>query len=153
MTDHAERLEALYREVGPKMWRAILAFASDPDIASDAVAEAFMQALARGGAIERPEAWLWRAAFRIAGGELARRNRPVPILAERSYEMAAPADHLLEALRRLPANQRTAVLMHDYADRPTSEVAEVLGITRGTVHVHLSRGRRRLRLLLEDDDD
>jgi DNA-directed RNA polymerase specialized sigma24 family protein len=44
-------------------------------------------------------------------------------------------------------------VFHDYADRPTSEIAELLGISRATVHVHLSVGRRRLRQLLEVRDD
>ena len=33
-------LERLYREQGDRMWRAVLAFAGDPEVASDAVAEA-----------------------------------------------------------------------------------------------------------------
>jgi DNA-directed RNA polymerase specialized sigma24 family protein len=45
-----------------------------------------------------------------------------------------------------------AIVLHDYADRPTDEVASVLGVSRATVHVHLSQGRRRLRKLLEDQD-
>jgi RNA polymerase sigma-70 factor (ECF subfamily) len=59
---------------------------------------------------------------------------------------------VFEALRKLSPNQRLAVVLHDYADRTTDEIASVLGATRATVHVHLSQGRRRLRRLLEDDD-
>jgi DNA-directed RNA polymerase specialized sigma24 family protein len=33
------------------MWQAVFAFAGDPEVASDAVAEAFTQALRRGDAI------------------------------------------------------------------------------------------------------
>jgi len=56
-------------------------------------------------------------------------------------------------LRQLSPNQRVAVVLHDYADRPTGEVAEILGCSRATVYVHLSQGRRRLLKLLEDHDD
>jgi lactoylglutathione lyase len=42
-----EQLERLYREQGAKMWRAVLAFAGDPEVADDAVAEGFAQALHR----------------------------------------------------------------------------------------------------------
>jgi RNA polymerase sigma-70 factor (ECF subfamily) len=59
----------------------------------------------------------------------------------------------MAALKRLPAHQRIALVMHDYADRPTKEVADALGISVATVHVHLSRGRRRLRQLVEETDD
>ena len=50
-------------------------------------------------------------------------------------------------------HQRLAIVMHDYADRPTDEIARVLGVTRPTVHVHLSQGRKRLRDLLEPTDE
>jgi hypothetical protein len=36
----SEELERLYREQGARMWRSVLAFAGDPDVASDALAEA-----------------------------------------------------------------------------------------------------------------
>ena len=44
-------LERLYREQGDRIWGAILAYAGDPELANDAVAEAFAQALRRGEAI------------------------------------------------------------------------------------------------------
>ena len=69
------------------------------------------------------------------------------------YVMPDPVDHLVQALASLPRGQRLAVVLHDYADRPTDEVAWVLGVTKATVHVHLSRGRKRLRRLLKDETD
>ena len=59
---------------------------------------------------------------------------------------------VLAALRQLPARQRAVVVFHDYADRPADEIARTLGVTRATVYVHLSEGRRRLRRMLEDQD-
>jgi DNA-directed RNA polymerase specialized sigma24 family protein len=41
-------IEALYRQDGDRLWRALYAFAGDEDVASDAAAEAFAQALRRG---------------------------------------------------------------------------------------------------------
>jgi hypothetical protein len=35
-----ERIEALYRVEGARMWRALVAFAGDREVANDAVAEA-----------------------------------------------------------------------------------------------------------------
>ena len=117
------------------------------------MAEAFAQALARGDAIDSPDRWVWKAAFRIAAGELKRRHHDGRSLPEPTVsELPEPVDHLVAALRRLSPNQRMAVVLHDYADRPTAEVAAVMGIARATVYVHLSEGRRRLRTLLEDDD-
>ncbi len=148
----SDRLEAVYREDGSRLWRALVAFSADPDLASDALAEAFAQALARGDAIRDPAAWVWRVAFRVAAGDLKERRRRGSLDREPSYELPEPVTHVFDALSRLSPNQRLAIVMHDYADRTTDEVASVLGASRATVHVHLSQGRRRLRRLLEDDD-
>ena len=62
------------------------------------------------------------------------------------------ASELVALLRRLPHNQRAAIVLHYYADRPVKEVAAALGVSPATARVHLYRGRRRLRQLLEDLD-
>lgn len=69
-----DRIERLYRERGDRIWRGLLAFSGDPEVASDAVAEAFAQVLRRGEEVRDPERWVWRAAFRIAAGELKERR-------------------------------------------------------------------------------
>jgi RNA polymerase sigma-70 factor, ECF subfamily len=146
------RVEAVYREQGPRLWRALLAHSADPDIASDALAEAFAQALAHEGEIRDVAAWVWSAAFRIAGGALKERRQVGDVVHEVAYQMPEPHPDVFEALRRLSPNQRLVVLLHDYADRPASEIARTTGMSRATVYVHLSQGRRRLRRILEDDD-
>jgi len=145
-------LEMLYREHGNRLWWALVAFSGDRDIASDAESEAFAQALRRGEAIKDPLAWIWRAAFRIAAGELHERGRQAPPLSEPSYELPEPAAEITAALRQLPTQQRAAVVLHYYADRPIREIAELLGTSASTVAVHLHRGRNRLRDLLGEDD-
>jgi RNA polymerase sigma-70 factor, ECF subfamily len=144
-------LERLYREHGDRMWRSVLAFAGDADVASDAVAEAFAQALRRGDAIREPERWLWRAAFRIAAGDLKDRGRRAPLV-EEAYEMEEPARELVAALAKLSQKQRASVVLHHAGGYPVKEIAAILGSTDAAVRVHLSRARRRLRQLMEDDD-
>lgn len=56
------------------LWRSVRAWSADPDIASDAVAEAFAQALRRGEVIDDVGRWTGRAAFRIAAGMLQARR-------------------------------------------------------------------------------
>jgi RNA polymerase sigma-70 factor, ECF subfamily len=149
----AGRLEGVYREDADRLWRAVLAFAGDPEVASDAVAEAFAQALRRGEAIRDPKRWVWRAAFRIAAGDLAARRRAVDAPAERVLGMEEDVVELIEALRRLPTKQRAALVLHHGAGYPTRDVARIIGSTAAAVRVHLSRGRRRLRELLKEEDD
>jgi RNA polymerase sigma-70 factor (ECF subfamily) len=157
--DRTRELERIYRERGDRMWRSLLAFSGDPDVASDAVAEAFAQALRRGGAIREPERWVWRAAFRIAAGELKERGRFDPPREDRGGHdpgyaaLEETARELVAALRQLSPKQRAAVVLHHAAGYPLRDVAAILGSTQGAVKVHLSRGRSRLRDLLAEEDE
>lgn len=154
MSTRPERgLEELYRIHGDRLWRALLAYTGDRDVASDSVAEAFAQALRRGEAIRDPLRWIWRASFRIAAGEMKLRSRrTVPLPPTPGYESPDRHLDLLAALGKLSRNQRGAVVLHHYAGYPVKEIAVILGSTSGAVRVHLMRGRKRLRQLLENDD-
>jgi RNA polymerase sigma-70 factor, ECF subfamily len=144
-------LEALYRGDGGRLWRAVLMYAGDREVASDSVAEAFAQALRRGDAIRDPKRWVWRAAFRIAAGELKRRgSRRIEV--EEGYEPSDLPLLLREALARLSPKQRAAVVLHHYAGYPVRDVARIIGSTPSAVGVHLHRARERLRRLLDDND-
>jgi len=151
-TEERAALEELYRQTGGKLWRALTAYTLDPEVAKDAVAEAFTQVLGRGSDIRHPEAWVWRAAFKIAAGELKKRSTRGVVETDLVAQMPEQVVDVLAALRQLPARQRAVVVFHDYADRPADEIARTLGVTRATVYVHLSEGRRRLRRMLEDQD-
>jgi RNA polymerase sigma-70 factor, ECF subfamily len=143
-----------FREHGPKLWRSLFAFTGDPEVASDAMAEAYAQLLARGPAVRAHERWVWRAAFRIAAGELRDRRRMGSRAdVDEGYEMPEPALDLIDALGRLSPNQRAVAILRLYVDLPSKDVARILGISQATVRVHLSQARRRLRELLEEKTD
>jgi RNA polymerase sigma-70 factor, ECF subfamily len=155
LTTHTvpERIGDLYAREGPRIWRAVFAYCQDRAITDDAVAEAFAQCLRRGTEVRDSKAWVWMAAFRLAAGELKERSRARPVEVEPTYELSEPADRLIGALRLLPGNQRACVVLHDYVGYGSDEVARIIGVSRATVRVHLSRGRRRLRELLGGPDD
>ncbi|MCP2338004.1 SigE family RNA polymerase sigma factor [Actinomadura rupiterrae] len=54
-------------------------------------------------------------------------------------------DALGRALRRLPARQRAAVVLRYYEDMPETEIAEILGVSVGTVKSTVSRAMAKLR--------
>ena len=61
----------IWRADGPTLWRAVYAFTGGRrDVTDDAVAEAFARAMARGGKVRDPLAYLFRIAFRVAGTPL-----------------------------------------------------------------------------------
>jgi RNA polymerase sigma-70 factor, ECF subfamily len=145
-------IERLFVEDSARMWRAVLAYTGDREIASDSVAEAFTLALESQERIASASGWLWRVAFRIATAELRRRGRTTGELSDLGYVPEDPAAEMLSALRRLSPRQRGAIVLHYYADRPVDEVARILGSTGPAVRVHLMRGRRKLKELLEESD-
>lgn len=153
--DQTTSIEMLYRQDGDRLWRAIYAFSGDAEVASDAVAEAFAQLLRRGAEVRDPAAWAWRAAFKIARGVLQARRAgtELDVATTTGSHLDRYADpDLLAALRRLPHGQRAAVVLFYYADLPITQIAARLGSNGLAVRANLSRGRRRLRQLLGEDD-
>ena len=148
----AGEVESVYRIDGDRLWRALYAFAGDEDVASDAVAEAFAQALRRGSAIRDVRSWVWRSAFKLAKGDLKRRSSllhgPMP---EGAFHDAHPDEQLLAALQELTPQQRAVIVLHYYADCPVRDISRRTGINPLAVRAHLSRGRKRLRVLLGED--
>jgi len=150
--DEVERkLESVYREHGARLWRSVLLASGNREVADDAIAEAFAQALRRGRALRDPAAWVWRAAFRIAAGELKERGRMPTFPADPVIGMPEPFIDLWQALAKLPMKQRASVVLADYAGWSHREIAGALGSSVSAVGVHVHRARKRLRDLLEDD--
>ena len=141
-------VERVFRLEAPRMWRAMVAFGADPDVASNAVSEAFAQAISRGSEIRSASAWIWRTCYVVARRELKARPSP-EAFGDPTVDLPEPVRDIVVAMRELSPNQRMAVLLRDYADRSTAEVAATMGIAAPTVRVHLANGRRRLRRYLE----
>lgn len=147
-------VEALYRRDGARLERALVGSFGSRELAQDATAEAFAQLLRRGGDVQRPERWVWTAAFAIARGLAAegadRSDRVVPDSPARSGERDLD---VLQALRALSPMQRQAVVLHHYAGFDLRTIAEITGSTVGALKVHLLRGRQRMRTQLGARDD
>lgn len=161
--DDLDRLRLVYEDIQPRLWRAVLAWSGSRDVADEAVADAFAQAARRGPDLRDPAAWIWRSAFRIAAGDLARRRRsPVVSLdgPDRPIGWDPPqlepgtpddASELIGALQHLSDQQRRAVVLVDGAGFTAPEAADLIGTSPATVRVQLVRARRKLRSLLTDD--
>jgi len=150
--DHNDLIEEAYLRVAPQLWRSLVAFSGDREIATDAVAEAFAQVLRRGTDVRDVERWVWKVGYRIAAGELKRRGRDVEPLDPATYELPHDAIAVAEILGRLSPKRRAAIVLHYLADIPNAEIARILGVTSATVRVHLHQGRKRLRQLMEESD-
>ncbi len=85
------------------------------------------------------------------------RHAPMPRVAPASDEAALAhgrRELVLDALRRLPDRQREVVALRYYLDLSEADIASTLGISRGAVKSHSSRGLAALKSslgpLLED---
>lgn len=161
VTAWTDRVRTAYEEQRTPLWRAILVWSGSPEVADEAVAEAFAQLLRRGDGVRDPAAWVWSVAFKVARGELGRHRAR----AERTAELAEVDDlagapdrlpdeaiDLLRAVRQLSDQQRAVVALVDASGHSAASAAEVLDTTAATVRVQLMRARRRLRTLLEPDE-
>jgi RNA polymerase sigma-70 factor (sigma-E family) len=90
-----------------------------------------------------------RSVLRHRGVEA--RHTQVPGVARSADDSAlahARRDVVLEAMRHLPDRQREVVALRYYLDLSEADIAETLGISRGAVKSHASRGLAALKLSL-----
>jgi len=129
----------------------------DSGEAEDLMQEAFMRVFQRWSLVqkhENPPGYLYRTAFNLQRN----RRRQALRAARRTLALLDPADafaqidlrdELMVALGALTVRQRTAVVLTDLLDFPSSEAAEMLGVRPATVRALASQGRVRLREQLE----
>ncbi len=145
----SERVDATYRRVHLPLWRALVSFSRDPELASDAESEAFAQALARGDAIDDVDRWVWKAAFRIATGMLAQRSPRLDVSDIDDGRIPFSAAEFLAELGDLSEQQRACVVLRYVGQFKSGEIAEILDTTTATVSVQLGRAHTALRSRLE----
>lgn len=158
----AQEFDAFYAASFARVVAQLHAMTGDRDEAQECVQEAFVRAWSHHHQLDTaqaPEAWVRTTAYRLAVSRWRRllRSRRAPDRALQEVSAVAPPDlarvALLAALRRLPEEQRRAIVLHHLADLPVAEVATETGVPVGTVKARLSRGRAALALLLDDHDD
>jgi RNA polymerase sigma-70 factor, ECF subfamily len=159
--DREAEFTAFYDAEASRVVRTVALVVRDAALAEDAVAEAFARAWARWGQVrthDRPAAWVTRVALNECNSRFRRRRverRKAQAIArpEHTHDPEPPAGHVWAAVARLPQQERTLIALRYVADLPQAQIAEVLGVPRGTVASGLNRGRRRLGIDLQPDRD
>lgn len=152
----AAEIEALYRARSQAFLYSATAFLRDGEAALDVVQEGFAIALRRRGSFRGEaslETWLWRIVLNLARDRQRSLQRQpfteMPDLAEEA--VADPtSDDLPSSLLLLPERQRLAVFLRYYADMSYAQIAEALGVKRGTVAASLHAAHAALRQQLEE---
>jgi RNA polymerase sigma-70 factor, ECF subfamily len=160
-----EEFERLIGELRPKLHRYCARMTGSVVDGEDVVQDALIKALearADAGLIENTEGWLFRIAHNAAVDFLRRRTRqaaqsqeiPEMIAAtaklEQDFDIAAAS---LRTFMRLPAQQRSAVILKDVLGHSLEEICEVMGGSVASAKSALQRGRSRLRVLAHEPEE
>jgi RNA polymerase sigma-70 factor (ECF subfamily) len=148
-----EAFGELFRRHRDRMWAVALRTTRDPEVAADAVQEAFVSAFRRADSF-RGEAevttWLHRIVVNSCLDRL-RRIKPVVDLPDADLSVLAdPHDRhhsvdvrldVRQALDQLPESQRMALILVDMHGLSIAEAAGVLHVAEGTIKSRCARGR------------
>jgi RNA polymerase sigma-70 factor (ECF subfamily) len=138
------------------LFRYLRGLVADPDLASDLLQDTFLRAYRAIGRLDEPgllRAWLYRIAHNLAISALRRRRLVgwLPLVFGQHVAVPPPDRGAIEAaqveaaLARVPAQQRAPLLLHLVAGFSYAEVADLLGVSEGTVRMRISRGRAAFR--------
>jgi RNA polymerase sigma-70 factor (ECF subfamily) len=178
-----EAFGLLFARHRDRLWAVALRTTGDPETAADGLQDGLVAAFRRAGSFRGEAAvttWLHRVIVNACLDRLraarVRRAEPLPddldesgrgslVTADESEESRDPAEHgvrserraqVLAALRRLPDEQRAALVLVDMEGYTVAETAAILDCAEGTIKSRCSRGRARLAVLLRpllDSDD
>jgi RNA polymerase sigma factor (sigma-70 family) len=79
------------------------------------------------------------------------RSLPDEPSAEHAALRTVEADRVIDAMRTLPEKQRTVMVLRYYGDLSEAEIADTMGISRGSVKSHAARASKSLRQVLEQN--
>lgn len=162
--DLVAEIERIYRERYVSLCRVATAVTGRVETGREAVQDGFALALARRDEFRGEgslEGWVARIVLRSAL-DVRRRNAPGPVLLDdlgsETLLWAPELPHadrdptLIAALEALPPRQRQVVFLRYFADLTHAQVAEMLGISAGTVSALLHQARTALARRLERED-
>lgn len=138
------------RGASPRLLKAAWFICGDPVQAEDLVQTALARVFVRWGRVRNgnPLAYTRKVLLNLHIDERRRdRETPVAQTPERPVHDTGPeqADQLVRLLAALPLRERQVVVLRHYVGLAESEVAELLGISLGTVKGSGSRGLAKLR--------
>jgi RNA polymerase sigma-70 factor, ECF subfamily len=131
------------------------------DVVQQAMLKA-VEAASRAGPINNPEGWLFRIAHHAALDFLrrthAKEENPTGDLDMIANPRNPTEDRQIVAaslrtFMRLPASQRSSVILSDVLDHSLQEIHDITGSSVPAVKAALQRGRARLRALAAEADD
>jgi RNA polymerase sigma-70 factor (sigma-E family) len=153
-------VEELYAAQYRSLVRLSVLLVRDVETAEEVVQDAFVAMHGRWPSLREPDkalAYLRQVVVNRSRSVLRHRGvraRLAPPPGDSHVEDGAVAAEqrstVLDALRSLPERQREVLALRYFLDLTEADIARTLGISRGAVKTHASRGVAALRTLMED---
>ena len=162
-TEVASLVESLYLRYADDVLRVSYFYLGDREKAEDVMQEVFLrvmdkQPVRREGS---EKSWRRKVALNICRDQWRSSWAKRVILGSKRLDII-PADDeledrtekeaLMQAVHSLPADVREVFLLFYYQRYTIEEIAKILDVQAGTVSSRLSRGRKKLKVLLEEGE-
>ncbi|WP_328989751.1 RNA polymerase sigma factor SigM [Kribbella sp. NBC_01245] len=150
-----------------RMWAVAIRTLGEPEEAADALQDAFISAFRRADSFRgdaKVTTWLHRIVVNACLDRIRRRQvraaDPLPEDEDRAAELAGPVEEdaaevrerrldVLNALKQINVDQRSALVLVDMEGYSIEEAAAILDCAPGTVKSRCARGRAKLLPLLK----
>ncbi|HLT97419.1 MAG TPA: sigma-70 family RNA polymerase sigma factor [Acidimicrobiia bacterium] len=144
-----------YRVHHQSVFRALAATTGDPELAQEATDEAMTRAYQRWSTVadyDNAPGWVYRVGLNWARSRLRKQRREHlrEIPPDQPHHQPLPDPDVEAALRSLPIEERSLVVLRHLMDWSYDEIAAALGIPVGTAKSRLHRVMNELRSKLEE---
>ena len=152
-----KEITEIYNRQVNTVYRICFSFMKNTADTEDMVQETFLRLLSAGVGFvseEHEKAWLIVTASNLCKDALKKWWRRTEDIDDPALGLQQPPfeiDGVLDAIMRLPADQKCAVYMYYYEGYSTAEIAGYLGCPQATVRSRLSRARKTLKHKLGGD--
>ncbi|NCB34894.1 MAG: sigma-70 family RNA polymerase sigma factor [Clostridiales bacterium] len=162
-TEAASLVESLYLRYADDVLRVSYFYLGDREKAEDVMQEVFLRVMDKQPVLREgsEKSWLLKVALNICRDQWRSSWAKRVILGSKRLDII-PADDeledrtekeaLMQAVHSLPADVREVFLLFYYQRYTIEEIAKILDVQAGTVSSRLSRGRKKLKVLLEEGE-
>ena len=156
-----KEITEIYERHVQTVWRVCYAYMKNTAETEDAVQDTFLRLMDANPSFESAEhekAWLIRVCINLCKDHLksswskkvvSENFLPPPAHTEEIPDGTAPM--ILDCVRRLPDNQKTAVYLFYYMDMPVSRIARAMNAKQNTVLSWLRRARKTLAKTIKEE--
>ena len=152
-----KEISEIYNRQVDTVYRICFSFMRNTNDTEDMVQETFLRLISSGTVFvseEHEKAWLIVTASNLCKDTLKKWWRKTENIEDPALGLQQPPyeiDSVLDAIMKLPVDQKCAVYMYYYEGYSTMDIASYLGCPHATVRSRLSRARKTLKKKLGGD--